>query len=515
MTVLDTILQLLAASGGHATLLRAAQVPLMLTGNTQSALPLAPLTPEQMAEIVAHIVPATVQARLRESGSVDYTIPAGDGRPPLVITAIGSADDIWLEVRPQSAPVHAPATEPPPASRNHGAVTAIAAGRAAGAAEPPPPSRDQSRPAAPAAAHGRRRVATSRDVHDLIAQVAGPGETALFLHNGRPPAVKIDGAVHWLDDYEAIGADDIGRLLIELSDDLQRLGGLERDEMLSWTVPDLAEVECRANLAPPAIQLTFRIASARPASAARLRIPDSVATMCLEQYGLLVVAGPRPPALGRTCHALVDLVNRERPHHIIVLERPSALRHAKGPAFLSHRSVTGDDEAWKGALAAALAEAPDVLMTEHVPSAQALDLLMAHAAQTLIIAQVVAPSSIAALQQLLRLAGDGEAEAASRMADALAAVMAQQEVKLRGAGTATLYEVVPGTPAVRDLLRQRAFDQLGLLLEGGAEGVISMSAALAEFDRTQRSGSRRGTNSPLATRTTAPGGATHAMVAAS
>jgi twitching motility protein PilT len=488
MTVLDTILQLLVASGGHATLLRAAQVPLMLTGHTQSALPLPPLTSEQMAEIVARLVPATVQARLRESGSVDYTIPAGEGRPPLSITAIGSTDDIWLEVRLQSAAVGAPAADPD-ASRG----------------------RDRHPPTAPA--RTRNRVGTSRDVHALIAQVATGGETSLFLHNGRPPAIKIDGAIHWLDDYEPMGADDLGRLLIELSDDLQRLGGIERDEMLSWTVPDLAEVECRANLAPPAIQLTFRIASARPASAAQLRIPASIATMCLEQYGLLVVAGLRASALSRTCHALVDLVNRERPHHIIVLERLSSLRHVKGPAYLSDRSVTGDEEAWKGALAAALAEAPDVLVTELVPSAEALDLLMAHAAQTLVIAQVVAPSSVAALQQLLRLAGDGEAEAASRMADSLAAVMAQQEVKLRGAGTATLYEVVPGTPAVRDLVRQRAFDQLELLLEGGAEGVIAMSAARAELDRARRSGSGRASSARL-TDSAAPEGAPRAMVAA-
>src|SRR5687767_12385038 len=71
----DTILRLLLQSNGHAVLLRASQIPLMMTGTAQSPLPMEPLSVDQMGEILTEIVPLSVRARLRETGSVDYTVP--------------------------------------------------------------------------------------------------------------------------------------------------------------------------------------------------------------------------------------------------------------------------------------------------------------------------------------------------------------------------------------------------------------------------------------------------------
>src|SRR5687768_1894376 len=129
----DRLLRLTAASNGQAVLLRATQIPLMMTGTAQSPLPMEPLSADQMAEILTEIVPLSVRARLRETGSVDYTVPQSADRPELSITAIGSGEDIWLEVRPQFTAAAAadatPAIEPrpaapePPAARRHRITT--------------------------------------------------------------------------------------------------------------------------------------------------------------------------------------------------------------------------------------------------------------------------------------------------------------------------------------------------------------------------------------------------------
>jgi twitching motility protein PilT len=252
-------------------------------------------------------------------------------------------------------------------------------------------------------------------------------------------------------------------------------------------VPDVALVESRACVASPTVQITFRIRSTTPVSADRLGLPPAITRTCRSDYGLLVLGGLSAEHVGRTCHSLVDLVNRECPHHVIVLERQGTVRHTRAAAFLSQRVVSGEDEAWAGALMAALAEAPDVLVTEHVPSWQMLTELMAHGAQTLIVLRVDAQTTIAALKHLTELAPPAErASALARIAASLAGVMTQCEVKPRGADAIAVYELLLTNAAVRDLIAQGAWDQLALTLERGGEGMIPMSAAIAELGRTGR-----------------------------
>ena len=469
----DTILRLLAVSNGQAALLRASQIPLMMTGTAQSPLPMPPLSSDEMAEILTEIVPLSVRARLRDSGSVDYTVPQAAERPELSITAIGNGEDIWLEVRPQYAAAPQADALPAPESRP--------------AAVEPKPTAAPEPVAAP-----RRRIATCADVNALIMRLAGQSDSSLFLHSGMPPAVKTEGAVEWLDDVEPLEADDLGRILVDLSTEMAAPGASEGDETISWTIPDVALVECRASLASPSVQITIRIKSTRPPDAVRLSIPAGVVAACRDEYGLVTMAGIAGEQVARTCHGVIDLINRECPHHVIVLERQAVTRHLRGSAFLSHRVVTGGDEAWTAALTAALAEAPDVLVTQHVPSWAMLDLLLTHSADTLVILQLEAPSVIASLKKLAAFAPEGQqGEALGRLADVLAASLAQCEVKPRGAGGMSAYEVMPATTGVRDLVRQGAFDQLALTLERGVDGMIPMSAAIAELGRTGRIGDRQ------------------------
>lgn len=484
MKCVDTILRLLALSNGEGVLLRASQVPLMMTGTSQSPLPLPALTVDQMAEIVADILPLAVRAQLGDRGSVDYTVPAAADRPELSMTAIGNGDDVWLEVRPQL-----------PAAAHAGTTTAPRAEPPAARADAPAAGWPDAVPAP--AAPRLHRITTAHDLNALIGRLASQGDSSLFLHSAQPPAAKINGTVEWLEEYEALDSDDLGRILVDLSGEIARNGGIERDDTLSWTIPEVAIVECRANLTAPSIQVSFRIKSTRPAAPAELSVPDAVLGVCRDEYGLLVLAGPDQERVGRTCHGLIEVINCECRHHVIMLERVAVTRHPRGLAFLSHRVVSGDDEAWSAAVTAALGEAPDVLVLQQIPSWTVLEQLMPHARDMLIIVQTEADSVVTAVQRLVAdVPAAEQAAALGRLADALTAAVAQREVKPRGAAAVSAYEVMLATPGVRELLRQGAFEQLALTLERGADGMIPMSSAIAELTRTGRIGGTPGQAAP-------------------
>jgi len=201
-----------------------------------------------------------------------------------------------------------------------------------------------------------------------------------------------------------------------------------------------------------------------------------------------VVAGSDARRVSRTCDSLIDLVNRERAHHIIVLEAESVTCHPRRSGYVSQRVVNGDEDAWLRAIERAVSDEPDVLMVDHVPSWRALESLLAYAADALVIVRSGAASAIAAIEGLVvDVPSSSRSHALERVAESLALVIGQREIKCRGGGAAvSAYELIAGTPAVRDLVTEGAFDNLALALERGVDGMISMAAAVIALVRAGR-----------------------------
>jgi twitching motility protein PilT len=163
---------------------------------------------------------------------------------------------------------------------------------------------------------------------------------------------------------------------------------------------------------------------------------------------------------------------------------------------VSQRVVSGDDEAWLRAIERAVSEEPDVLMIDHAPSGsmsgsigwRALEPLLAYAADALVIVRSGAASALSAIEGLVAdVPSSSRSHALERVADSLALVIGQREIKCRGGGAAvSAYELVAGTPAVRDLVSDGAFDNLALALERGVDGMISMATAVIGLVRAGR-----------------------------
>jgi twitching motility protein PilT len=432
-----------------------------------------------MRAIAAELVPAGLEGQLERSGSAEFVVSAGSPRQRLAVTAIGTGEQMFLEVRPTPEP-----------------AAPVAVHRASDAQRTEPMTATRS------------RLETIADLKALIARASSDGDAALFLRAGQAPALKLEGAVRWLDEFDPIAATDLERILEELAAEAASCRNADRklptpnsqlptDSVLRWTA-DGALVECRVTHAPgksPAagdtspVEAALTIASTKPAPADRLGLPAPLVTACRDDFGLVVVAGADARAVSRTCHSLIDAVNRDRPHHIIVLEPQAVITHQRRSAFLSHRVVTGDDEqAWMRAVEGALAEEPDVLMIDRVPSWAIFERLLDRAADALVIVKRLAPSAIEAIESLIAdVPSPDRAHALARVAGALTAAAGQREIKRRGGGAAaSAYELIVGTPGVRDLIKQGSFDALALALERRVDGMVSMAVAVTELMRQGR-----------------------------
>jgi twitching motility protein PilT len=468
VALLDSILTLLAQMKGDAVLLHADKAPVMLTPNGQSPMPFSPLQPDQMRAIVTGLVPTAMEPQLEQEGSVQFVMPAQGNRPALAVTAIGRGEDSWLELR-LAAAQDVPALEPP-------------------AAEPrsQPEPAPEPRPArAPVVGDAPKRLATIDDVNALIARAAARGDSTLLLQSDSVPALKVDGAIEWLDGFEPIAAGDLQRVSAELA---AAHVPAAADSVLRWKIEHAAAVECRLTKSESRTEVAMMITSAQPAAAERLGIPAAVSDTCRDDFGLVLVAGSEARRVSRTCHSLIDLVNRERAHHIIALESESVTCHPRRSGYVSQRVVSGDDGAWLRAIERAISEEPDVLMIDHVPSWRALEALLAYAAEALVIVQSGAGSALDAVEGLVvDVPSSSRSNALERVAASLAAVVGQREIKCRGGGAAvSAFEVIVGTPAARAFVAEGAFDNLALTLERGVDGMISMATAVVGLLRAGR-----------------------------
>lgn len=461
MTALDSVLSLLQQARGDAVLLHAGKAPVLLSSTGQSAMPLPVLTADDIRDIARSLVPASVGPQLDQAGTAQFIVPASAGRPALDVTAIGKGDDTWFEIKagPEPPAVIAPQADASPAER--GAVA-------------------------------RRRLASADDLDTLVAQAAARGDATLFLQAGMAPAIKIDGTVRWLDEFAPLDAGELTAMLTAVA--RTRADGPPDAAALHWRVADRALVECRVASMSARPEATVIVRSTQPIAAEQLGIPAALAEVCRDDRGLVLVAGTNEQAWSRTCHSLIDLVNRDRSHHIVVLEPAMLTCHSRGRGYVGQRVVTEAGDGWARAIADAIAEQPDVLMTTQVPSWAALQQLLDYAADAMVIVPWCAASAIEGLAALVAIAPAAERSlACARVADALTAAVGQREMRSRGGGAArSAYELVIGTDGVRDLVRRGAFDALAISLERGVDGMISMAAAVLDLVRRGRLTARQG-----------------------
>jgi twitching motility protein PilT len=330
----------------------------------------------------------------------------------------------------------------------------------------------------------RTLLSSLDDVNRLVARAAATGDSVVFLRSGAVPAMKVNGRVRWLDEFEPLDPDTLHRALADVSTQFRPDNRSGRSDAVCWTVPETAVVECRQTTGASGLELALTVLPTQPVPAANIGIPPALADVCRDQVGLVILAGSDATRLSRTCHSLIDLINGERAQHVIVLEATQVICHRRRVGYVSRRIFNGGDEAGR-TLGEAIAEKPDVLVIDCPLSPQSVQPLLAYAADALVIVTTTERSAIGALKTLIDdLPADDRIVARRRLASVLTAVAAQQNIVSRGTGTGSpAYELILGTAHVRDLVGRGALGALALALERGIDGMISMSTAVANLNR--------------------------------
>jgi twitching motility protein PilT len=341
------------------------------------------------------------------------------------------------------------------------------------------------------------RGSTAQRADDLVARLWDRKGTDLLLTVGAPPLVRVDGALHPLDDEPILTADDTRALADALLPRSQKdaLDG-QREVDFSFTWRDLARIRGNAFYQRGVVGVALRMIPREIPTYDDIGLPHSVRALASLSQGLVLVTGPTGSGKSTTLASLVDWINTNRAAHVLTIEDPIEYVHDHKRGAVNQREVGADTESFAAALRSALREDPDVLLVGEMRDLDSIAFALTLAETGhLVFATLHTNDSAQALDRLVDVfPADRQSQIRVQLANTLTAVVYQRLVPRVDRGLVAAFEVLLANSAVRNLVHEGKSNQLRNVVathigEGMqtlerhlsqlvAEGVVSYDAAL-------------------------------------
>jgi twitching motility protein PilT len=234
-----------------------------------------------------------------------------------------------------------------------------------------------------------------------------------------------------------LGAVAVDDLLLPLLDDALR-AQLDAVGYVDFALEAPGGGRLRANISrqQQGLKGTFRLALAAPATLEQLGLPADLAKVVHHHQGLVIVAGPSGQGKTTTLAALVDMLNSSRPYHILTIEDPVEIVHARKQAVISQRETGRHTTSFARGLKASLREDPDVIVIGELRDRESVEIALT-AAETghLVLATMSTPSAAKTIDRLIDMFPPEEHnQVRVSIAGALRAIVAQRLLPKRGGG---------------------------------------------------------------------------------
>ncbi|OUR62565.1 twitching motility protein PilT [Colwellia sp. 39_35_sub15_T18] len=319
------------------------------------------------------------------------------------------------------------------------------------------------------------------DITELLAFSVQHDASDLHLSTGTPPSIRVDGDVRKLN-IPAFDAKDVNALVYDIMNDRQRKEYEENLEVdFSFEVPNLARFRVNAfnqNRGPAAV---FRTIPSKILSLDDLGCPDIFRDISDTPRGLVLVTGPTGSGKSTTLAAMVDYINNSKHDHILTIEDPIEFVHENKQCLINQREVHRDTLSFEAALRSALREDPDVILVGEMRDLETIRLAMT-AAETghLVFGTLHTTSAPKTIDRIIDVfPGEEKSMVRSMLSESLRAVISQTLIKKVGGGRVACHEIMIGTPAIRNLIREDKIAQMYSAIQTGmSHGMQTMDQCL-------------------------------------
>ncbi|HBT26430.1 MAG TPA: type IV pili twitching motility protein PilT [Pseudothermotoga sp.] len=321
------------------------------------------------------------------------------------------------------------------------------------------------------------------EISALVADAFSKKASDIHLSVDMPPIYRINGLLVEQKNFGIMGESDLVMSLKKLFDQIGMTNNLEKKEIdFAFSVGE--QVRVRGNLyyerRKPALAL--RLITRKIRTFDELGLPDILKEFTERDSGLILVAGPTGSGKSTTLAAMIDYINENHPYHIITIEDPIEYIFTNKKSIIHQRELGQDTNSFYDGLKYALRQDPDVILVGEMRDLETMSLALT-AAETghLVFSTIHTNSAASAPERVIDVfPAHQQKQIALQLANTLIAIIYQRLLpRIDGKGMVPVLEILVGTPAVKNLIRENKLHQIESIMQTSSkQGMVLFDDAL-------------------------------------
>lgn len=323
------------------------------------------------------------------------------------------------------------------------------------------------------------------DLTQLLAFTMQNDASDLHISSGSPPIIRVSGTMKRVKG-EPLSSDDIRAMLYSIMAEEQR-AEYEKNMEIDFAIALGEKARFRVNAFTTRLgsAAVFRTIPTEIPTMEELDLPPIMRRFAELEKGLVLVTGPTGSGKSTTLSSIINHINVHQAKHVLTIEDPVEFFHSSKKSLINHREVGTDTNSFARALKSALREDPDVILVGEMRDHETISLALT-AAETghLVFGTLHSSSAAKTIDRVIDVFPTGDKEMIRAMlSSSLQGVVAQTLLKrASGGGRVGAFEVLVGTNAVRNLIRENQVPQMFSMMQTGSRyGMITMEDAIGDL----------------------------------
>jgi twitching motility protein PilT len=322
------------------------------------------------------------------------------------------------------------------------------------------------------------------DTTQLLTFAHREGASDVHLSAGEPPMLRIHGDMKRIE-HPPLTAEEVHHMVFDImSDPVRKTFQEKNDADFSFELGNIARFRVNAFRTRRGEGAVFRTIPSRVMTLEDLGLPPILKEIASKEKGLVLVTGPTGSGKSTTLAAMIDEINETYEGHVLTIEDPIEFVHSSKKCLINQREVGPHTESFDAALRGALREDPDVILVGEMRDLETIALALT-AAETghLVFGTLHTSSAPKTVDRVIDVfPAAQQAQIRAMFAESIQAVITQTLLRKRAGGRIAALEILIGTPAVRNLIRENKIHQIPSTMQTGQSvGMQTLDMALIDL----------------------------------